>query len=395
MNKISTCKLLCASILLICFVPFLISSSGCGCDNKNSNKKEISFIVGETNAIPGEIGVALTVAVKDNPGFASARLKIIYDKNLTLTGFSYNTSDLDGASTVPYNAKTESPSLSTIKADGNITGDFDLATLFFDVSGKAKENCEVTLLCGEGDVYDIEENDLNCTIYAGKINISNIDDSTEATGNTKDDSASNSGSDFKKTHTVVFKDENGNVLSTQTVKDGESAPTPTAPQKTDYVFKGWSESVDKVTSDKTVTPIYEPVSLVPTFEIESVQAKQGDNDVTVNVSIKNNPGVASVSFDVLFDTDKLKLAGFEYNTDMIKGSSTVPFNEMASPPCLSMVNGSENITGDGVFATLHFDVSEDADGGYPIIISYDKNNVYNIDEENVSFEVVNGLIEIK
>ena len=391
MNKNRLYKLLCVIILLICIVSLLLSSSGCGCDNRISNEKEITFFMGEANAKSGEKGVALTVAVKNNPGFASARFEIKYDDTLTLTGFTYNTSKLDGASTIPYNQKTNPPCMSVTKTDGNITGDFDFATLYFDVSDKAEKSCEVTISCKEGDVYDIDENNIDCNVTSGKINISSSKNPTEATSS----SETKSNSDSKETHTVVFKDENGKVILTQTVKDGDSVPAPTAPPKAGFVFKGWSESIDKVTSDKTIIPVYEPIGSAPAFEIEKVQASKGDKNVEVNVSIKNNPGVASISFDVLYDTDKLKLTGFKYNNDLIKGSSTVPFNEKASTPCLSMVNGAENVTGDGVFATLFFEVSEDADGGYPIIISYDKNNVYNIDEENVSFEIVNGLIEIK
>lgn len=395
MNKKSLVKLLCANSLLICFVFLLLTTSGCGCEKMTSATKDISFVVNEADAKPGEKDVAVTVSVKNNPGFASARFEIHYDEALTLTGFTYNNSKLNGASTVPFNAKTNQPCLSVTGTNGNITDDFDFATLYFNVSNKASGDCEVTLSCEESDVYDADENNLKSTITAGKIYIIGSESSTGATANEKSDSASNHDSGTNEKHTVVFKDENGKTLSTQTVKDGGAVPVPSAPEKSGYVFKGWSESVDKITSDKTITPVYEPVGSAPTFEIERVQAAPGDKDVEVTVSIKNNPGIASVLLDILYDTDNLKMTGFEYNTDIIKGSSTVPFNEKATPPCLSVVNGSNNFTGDGVLATLHFDVSDKAEGGYPIVISYDKNNVYNIGEENISFETVNGLIEIK
>lgn len=395
MNKNSINKLLCGNFLLICFVSFLLSFSGCGCDNRTFNKKEITFVTGEANAKFGEKGIALTVAVKNNPGFASARFEIKYDETLALTGITYNTSKLDGASTIPYNQKTNPPCLSVTKTDGNITGDFDFATLYFDVSDKAVGSCEVTLSCKEGDVYDIDENNIDCTVTAGKINISNGKESTETTSNSKTESFSESNSNPSEKHTVVFKDENGNVIATQSVKDGETAQTPAAPEKEGYMFKGWSESVDKITSDKTITPIYVPFGEAPRFEVEKVKAKPGDKKVAVTVSLKNNPGIASVLLDILYDKEKLTLTGFEYNTELLKGSSTVPFSEKASMPALSFVNGAENVIGDGVLATLYFDVSVDAEGGYPIVISYDKNNVYNIDEENIEFETVNGIIEIK
>lgn len=385
-------KALFVLLVLFCVTVMMLFPSGCGCDKISFGTKEITFAAGEADANPGARGVAVTVSVKNNPGFSSARLEVGYDDALTLTGFTYNESKLDGAASVPYNAKTNPPTLSVTSTDGDITGDFELATLYFDVSEKAEDSCEVTLSCKDGDVYDAGENNLKCIFTAGKINISGAKGLADAASENKADTASDSGSNG--THTVVFKDESGKVISTQTVKDGEAAPEPTAPAKEGYVFKGWSEPVDKITSDKTLTPVYEELGFAPQFEVGKAQAKPGEKDVAVTVSLKNNPGIASLLLDILYDTENLKLTSFEYNKELIKGSSTVPFNEKASPPCLSMVNGAENVTGDGVLATLYFEVSDSAEGGYPIVVSYDKNNVYNIDEENVMFEAVNGIIEI-
>ena len=380
-------------VLMICIAVLMPVSVGCGCSIPTAATKNISFVVQDADAKSGEKGISVTVSVMNNPGFSSARLEIGYDDSLTLTGFSYNTSKLDGAAFVPYNAQNNPPSLSVTSTDGDITGDFELATLYFDVCEKAEDSCEVTLSCKDGDVYDAGENNLKCDFVAGKISISDAEGSADAVSDNKADTASDSGSNG--THTVVFKDESGKVISTQTVKDGEAAPEPTAPEKEGYVFKGWSEPVDKITSDKTLTPVYEELGFAPQFVVGKAQAKPGERDVEVTVSLKNNTGIASLLLDILYDTDNLKLTGFEYNKELTNGSSTVPFNEKASPPCLSMVNGTANITGDGVLATLYFEVSDSAEGGYPVVVSYDKNNVYNIDEENVMFETVNGLIEIK
>lgn len=376
----------CILLILMYLTIVILLFSGCGCENSTIVKsREITFAVGACDAKPGEKGIAITVSVKNNPGFASARLEISFDDSLVLSGFEYNKKMFEGMSTVPYNANANPPTLSVTSVDKNITGDFDFATLYFDVSDKANGNCEINLSCGENDVYDIEDNNLECSFCTGIISIVTDSESTS-----KADEASVS----KDKHTVVFKDENGKVISSQSVYNGESAQVPTAPTKEGYVFIGWSESVDKITEDKTLTPVYEALGFAPQFVVSKAEAKQGEKNVAVTVSLKNNPGIASVLLDILYDTEHLKLTGFEYNKELINGSSTVPFNEKASSPCLSMVNGGENVTGDGVLATLYFEVSVSAVGGYPIVVSYDKNNVYNIDEENVMFEVVNGIIEI-
>lgn len=199
----------------------------------------------------------------------------------------------------------------------------------------------------------------------------------------------------RKNYTVVFKDENGEVLSEQIIDSGGEAEAPKAPEKEGYYFYSWSRSFSKVTGDMVITPIYLKGDSVPQIVADQVTAKAGDKKVAVKVSVKNNPGVASAALDILYDKERLRLTDFVYNTKALHGASTVPYNEKADPLCLSMVNGSENITGDFLFATLYFELLDDSDGNYPIILNCDAENVYNIDEQNIAFKLVNGLITVK
>ena len=184
----------------------------------------------------------------------------------------------------------------------------------------------------------------------------------------------------EKQYTVVFKDANGKVISTQTVSSGDSAMPPEAPAKDGYVFKRWDKSFDYVTENVTITPVYEKLSNNPTFVVQNVTAKSGDQSVAVNVYVVNNPGIAAIALDVSYDKSKLTLTNFTYNTNALNGAR------------LLMVNGSANIEGDFTFATLYFDVSDKATGTCPISVTYEEDNVYNIGEQNVSFDIVNGSI---
>lgn len=221
---------------------------------------------------------------------------------------------------------------------------------------------------------------------------SKIEKTTSSTKKTKKSVSKNKSKD---SYTVVFKDEEGKIISKQDITKGVSIKEPKAPKKKGYYFYSWSRSVDKVKKDAVITPVYLKDGSVPQLELSRVEAKAGDKNIEVKVNVKNNPGIASLAFDLIYDKKHLKLTGFKYNTEDLNGASTVPFNSDADPACLSMVNGSENITGDFNFATLYFDVLEGAKGGYPIIVTCDDENVYNIDETNVKLEIVNGLINVK
>ena len=62
------------------------------------------------------------------------------------------------------------------------------------------------------------------------------------------------------TYTVTFKDYDGSILKTATVKEGKKATTPVDPTRDGYRFAGWSPSdLTNITSDLEVTATYEIV----------------------------------------------------------------------------------------------------------------------------------------
>ena len=66
-------------------------------------------------------------------------------------------------------------------------------------------------------------------------------------------------------YTVKFVGLNGEVLSEQQVVEGESAKAPEAPALEGFVFKGWDKEFANVTTDLTITAIYE--ALVKTYTV--------------------------------------------------------------------------------------------------------------------------------
>ncbi len=62
-------------------------------------------------------------------------------------------------------------------------------------------------------------------------------------------------------YTVVFKDYNGTVLSTQTVEYGKSATAPADPSRSGYYFAGWDTSYSVIRSNTTVTALYSEMNI--------------------------------------------------------------------------------------------------------------------------------------
>ena len=92
---------------------------------------------------------------------------------------------------------------------------------------------------------------------------------------------------------------------------------------------------------------------------------------------------------VNFDSS-LTLTGIEYNSDM-GGQSVLP-QKYTSPAKLTWVSPFANATGDKVFATLYFNVSKTATGELPVEIIYTADDVYDMTENNIAFNVVNNAV---
>ena len=126
--------------------------------------------------------------------------------------------------------------------------------------------------------------------------------------------------------------------------------------------------------------------------VDSVSCSAGKT-VEVKIALKNNPGIASMKLKVAYDQSVLSLQSIKYN-DQIGGQSQQPQN-MASPVTLNWYNGGANSEGDFVYATLTFLVNKNAKAGKSdITVTYNPDDVYNIDYENIAFIIQNGSVEI-
>lgn len=134
----------------------------------------------------------------------------------------------------------------------------------------------------------------------------------------------------------------------------------------------------------------ETETLVPTFYIETVKVSAEDSRVAVPIMVKNNPGITSIAMWLSYD-ERLTLNDIEYQSDF--GGQTMSPEKMSNPIKLIWVSPFENVEQDGVFATAYFDLpSRAAEGIYQISISYSEDDVYNLSEQSIVFDVQNGGI---
>lgn len=194
-----------------------------------------------------------------------------------------------------------------------------------------------------------------------------------------------------KSHIVKFLDYDGTEIKTENVNSGQSATAPENPIREGYIFIGWDKTFDEITGDVNVTAQYIMTS-EPFFMVEKVNAESGQSDVAIKITYNNNPGISSFKLSASFG-NLLTLKKIEYNSNLV-GQTMLP-QYYTSPVTLIWINPFSEIKGNDTIATLYFDLDESARGTLPVTITYDEDDVYNMEEKNIKFAKINGGIVVE
>ncbi|MBQ8840013.1 MAG: InlB B-repeat-containing protein [Clostridia bacterium] len=112
-------------------------------------------------------------------------------------------------------------------------------------------------------------------------------------------------------HTVTFKNEDGSVISSVEVIEGNSAQAPSAPQKTGADFIGWNGVYTNVTKSEDVVAVYSDSSNV--FKLSSTTGSVGDT-VKIKLSLDGSVSLCAFSLSISYDKNMLKLVN--YNNEL-------------------------------------------------------------------------------
>lgn len=201
------------------------------------------------------------------------------------------------------------------------------------------------------------------------------------------------------THTVTFRDGlTGNTISTAQVEHNTDAVLPTPPTHTGYTFTGWDSDGKNITADTTITAQYKKNEVSPDdpqLVVSSVTGKAGD-EITVAVSVKNNPGFTSLDMYLTYDTSALELASVPTAGEIISGCQTFNSpNLTAMPYHVGFTSGMVDLTGDGAVLVLKFRIKDTVEAGtYTISVTADPENTYNTEWNEIEFAGVDGTVKV-
>ena len=130
----------------------------------------------------------------------------------------------------------------------------------------------------------------------------------------------------------------------------------------------------------------------PTISAQSVTTQMGE-DIFVKIDVSSNPGVAFALIEVEY-SDELNL--IDIWDEGCFGSPLFENDLDANPVHLSWDHSEDGDNAlDGTLATLHFVLKDDAQAGtYWVKISYDEENIFNSDLQNVYFDTVEAQVTV-
>ena len=128
---------------------------------------------------------------------------------------------------------------------------------------------------------------------------------------------------------------------------------------------------------------------------ENVTVTQGTKTVSVKISISDNPGIATVGFDVGYDASVLSFHEWTTGGEVF-AEAEIDSNTAKNPFLVSAYTGKADKTGNGELITVVFDIKENAPCGvYPITLSENVlGGAMNFDEEDVPYELISGSITV-
>jgi uncharacterized repeat protein (TIGR02543 family) len=186
-----------------------------------------------------------------------------------------------------------------------------------------------------------------------------------------------------ETFTVTFKDYSGVTLGTVNVKSGETAVAPVTPARDGYTFKGWSDSVNDIKSNKTVVAQYE---LKRGNNIVDISYVIGANStVTLTYAVKGTVGFCGMEGYV--DVPK----NFELNGLTQGNGATANFRDGRVYFMFASNNG-QDVNEDTVLFTLMFSYSESET---TVDFSTTVSDMYDQNYQDVTFSVIGEQIKLK
>lgn len=131
----------------------------------------------------------------------------------------------------------------------------------------------------------------------------------------------------------------------------------------------------------------------PQISVENIVAGV-DEEVEVKIQLNNNPGITALRLVVDYDEEALTMTDFSFG-DALSSMNKSVSEKYGSPYAFSMYSATKDLTDNGTLATIKFKVNKSiTNGKYPINITYNADDIFNLEGKNVHFDTEQGAVTV-
>ena len=324
--------------------------------------------------------VKVVISMHNNPGIITAYLNIGYDNTkLQLMGYEDLKLLPDGSFSSlernPFKAQWDGALL-----PGNLTVNGDILVLTFKILDGCQvgDVTDVTVTYNPNEVYDFNMDNVKFAVVNGTVSV------TSHTWGNATYTWNEDHTECTATHSCTCCETA--VSESETVSAAIDTVPPTETEK------GSTTYTANFTKTGFTTQTY--VKVLPAtgtlIEIGTVEGCIGE-EIKVNVTFAQNPGVAGAELILGYDTDKLEFVGFENGEILSNMMTNDKYN--GNQLYISWVNDS-NAEGDGVVLTLTFKIKDSCAVGDTAVVSIVSFKAHDYDTTDVEFNPMDGNVSV-
>ncbi len=354
--------------------------------------------------------VDVRIELVNNRNISSLKMSLTYDEKLSIVKdakgkpkATLNIFDPDtDMRSISLNEETRTLMLNWLNPEDSVSGDTTYVTVTFKVAEDAVRGSflPITAIINPHDVFDSEQNDIAFNLINGGIDVANHNP-----GPIEYDEANHW---HKCTDCGETLDIGPHTFDSRITKEPTCTKSGILEHKCTECGYTVTETLDPL-GHKTGTAdlgslINGMLNIVIDGGTSNVSADPGE-EIDVKICLVNNTGISSLKIAVNYDENlsaivdgkgKPKVTYNIYDPDDMSAMKSSSVNTETRTVVINWLSGSDEVTGDTVYATIKFKVADDAEIGafLPITASYNPNDVFDIDQATIQANLINGGVYV-
>ena len=361
---------------------------------------ELAFTVDSVELGNDDETVEVNIRVSNNGGFAGMTYQLLFDKDVLSLEQQPELGDFSAFELTggPLEEGKHTAMLSSVE---NVFGNGTVVTYTFKVNPQAE--------CGSYDIRLVTDGYANLP-DGSSVKLEVLDENFQVL-----DSYTVSGRITIPGYTVSYDANGGSGAPAEQTKskNGFVYISSTLPTRPEYSFEGWASDKNAVSAEYKPGDKYSANADVTLYAVwkkvvaeggsidivaSNAEAKAGE-EVEITVSVENHLGFNGLTFDVVYDNEKLDYVSYKQDmmfSGMLEASLPDRYENKVN---FQVLAGAQNVVETGALVTLTFRVLDEAEEGFAEVAIVPVEAFClagsNMDDATMTVNVTNGGVTVK